>query len=441
MSLSKDLVKLIRDKPIGDRDLAAAAMSTLDALATAYAGSATPTGQKLIAWAKSDNLDDRNLTLLMAALTHITETDDLHRVSVTHPGCVVIPTALSLGEKTGAGADKILRAILHGFEAMCRIGAAVGPTHYKIWHNTATCGPYGSAMAAATLLDLETEQTVDALGNAGTQSSGFWQFIETGAMSKHLHAGRAAESGLLAAELAAHGFTGSPRILEGEKGMFAAMCADPNPDAILAAPGTPWQLHRTSTKPWPSCRHTHPAIDCALELHGKLNGAKIEKVDIETYQAALDVCDRPNPENEYQAKFSLYHCVAIALRDGVVKLDSFTEQARERTCELRAATTVQVLDPFASRYPVSWGSGVSVTTRGGATLTAGRVDCKGDPELALSDPEMRLKAGDLMRHGGLSDADSLSLCDEILSLPAVHSTPSIFSDFIEAVVLPGSQTD
>ncbi len=119
MSLSKDLVKLIRDKPVDDPDLAAAAMSTLDALATAYAGSATPTGQKLIAWAKSDNLDDKNLTLLMAALTHITETDDLHRVSVTHPGCVVIPTALSLGEKTGAGADKILRANLHGFEAMC----------------------------------------------------------------------------------------------------------------------------------------------------------------------------------------------------------------------------------------------------------------------------------------------------------------------------------
>jgi len=184
-------------------------------------------------------------------------------------------------------------------------------------------------------------------------------------MSKHLHAGRAAESGLLAAELAAHGFTGPPRILEGEKGMFAAMCADPDPDAILADPDAPWQLHRTSTKPWPSCRHTHPAIDCALELHGKLNGAEVEKVDISTYRAALDVCDRPNPENDYQAKFSLYHCVAIALRDGVVKLDSFTEQARARCAELRAATTVQVVDPFASRYPVSWGSGVRLTTRGG----------------------------------------------------------------------------
>ena len=172
MSLTKDLVDLIRNKPIGKDDLASAAMFTLDALATAYAGSVTATGKKLIAWAQSGDLDSKRQAFLVGALTHITETDDLHRASVTHPGCVVVPAALSLGEKTGASADKILTAILYGFEAICRIGAAVGPTHYKVWHNTATCGPYGSAMAAATLLDLDREQTTDALGNAGTQSSG-----------------------------------------------------------------------------------------------------------------------------------------------------------------------------------------------------------------------------------------------------------------------------
>jgi 2-methylcitrate dehydratase PrpD len=137
---------LIRNKPISEAEIASAALFTLDALASAYAGSFTPTGRKLIAWAQSGDLDDKRRAFLMGALTHITETDDLHRASVTHPGCVVVPAALSLGEKTGASADKILIAILHGFEAMCRIGAAVGPTHYKVWHNTATCGPYGSAM-------------------------------------------------------------------------------------------------------------------------------------------------------------------------------------------------------------------------------------------------------------------------------------------------------
>ncbi|MCZ6881907.1 MAG: MmgE/PrpD family protein [Gammaproteobacteria bacterium] len=433
MSLTSSLIQLIRDKPISDYDLASAAMFTLDAVACAYAGSNTPTGEKIIAWAKHGDLDSRSQGFLMGALTHITETDDLHRASVTHPGCVVVPAALCLGEQTGASAEKILRAIVHGFEAMCRIGAAVGPTHYKVWHNTATCGPYGSAMAAATLLDLDLEATVNALGNAGTQSSGFWQFIETGAMSKHLHAGRACESGLLAAELAAWGFTGPPEILEGEKGMFAGMCIDPIPEAILAAPDDAWQLPLTSIKPWPCCRHTHPAIDCALELSRQLNGSEIQSVEVDTYQAALDVCDRPDPENEYQAKFSLYHCVAIALQDGQVKLDSFTEQARTQTADLRHATRLQVVDPFDSRYPLSWGSGVRLTTSSGKTLAVERKDCKGDPELALDESEMRVKAMNLMQFGGLIESEAAARCDLILSLPGNNETPKLFSEFIDSI--------
>jgi len=433
LSLTKDLIQLIRDKPIIEADLAAAALFTLDALATAYAGSTTPVGKKLIAWAQSTDMDNKRQAFLMAALTHITETDDLHRASVTHPGCVVIPTVLSLGEKTATSADKMLRAILNGFEAMCRIGAAVGPTHYKVWHNTATCGPYGSAMAAATLFNLDLQQTINALGNAGTQSSGFWQFLQTGAMSKHLHAGRACESGLLAAELAAHGFTGSPDILEGEKGMFAGMCPDPIPEAILAAADDQWQLPLTSIKPWPSCRHTHPAIDCALELHDKLNGTEIKSVDVDTYQAALDICDRPEPENEYQAKFSLYHCVSFALQNGAVKLDSFTEQARKKTSDLRKLTALHVVEPFASRYPVSWGSGVRVTTRNGDVVTVERKDCKGDPELAPDESEMRVKAVNLMRYGGFDEATAEAKCDEVLSLPTSNDKPALFSAFIEAI--------
>ena len=435
MSLTKNLIQLIRTKPISDNDLASAAMFTLDALASAYAGSNTPTGKKLIAWAQGTETDSKRLAFLMGALTHITETDDLHRGSITHPGCVVVPTALSLGEKTGASADKVLRAILHGFEAMCRIGAAVGPTHYKVWHNTATCGPYGSAMAAATLLDLDLEQTTNALGNAGTQSSGLWQFIETGAMSKHLHAGRASESGLIAAELANYGFTGSPQILEGEKGMFAGMCADPIPEAILAMPNSPWQLSVTSIKPWPSCRHTHPAIDCALELYNKLDGEIIKSVAINTYQAALDVCDRPEPENEYQAKFSLYHCVSIALLTGEVTLDSFTEKARQKTSNLRKNTILFKADPFASRYPSSWGSGVRVTTQFGNEIAVERKDCKGDPELALDETEMRAKAIKLMQFAGLDEAAANVMCNEVLSLPANTENPELFSAFINTIGL------
>ncbi len=430
MSLSENLIELIRAKSLDSADLEAAALFTLDAVATAYAGSATPVGAVLREWALGGETDLKRRVFLMSALTHITETDDLHRASVTHPGCVVIPAALALGESTVASGAQVLRAILHGFEAMCRVGAAVGPAHYRIWHNTATCGPFGSAMAAATLLELDDEQALHALGNAGTQSSGLWQFIETGAMSKHLHAGRAGESGLLAAEMAACGFTGPSEILEGKKGFFAATCDDPAPEKVLEQPDARWQLALTSIKPWPSCRHTHPIIDCALELHGKLEGREIESVEITTYQAALDVCDYPEPETEYQAKFSLYHTAAIALLDGAVGLGSFDAAARARSQSLRQAVRIEIADPYQSNYPVSWGAGVTVHTADGERLETTRKDCKGDPELALDADEMRAKAVGLLCYGGLDEPGAQALCDDILSLPAAPHAPGLFTHFM-----------
>ena len=430
MSLTQELINQIRNKPVADRDLQQAALFSLDAIACAYAGSQTEVGKILRNWAAQNDMDNKRKALLMGALTHITETDDLHRASVTHPGCVVVPAVLALGKKIGADTQQMLQAILQGFEAMCRIGAAVGPAHYRVWHNTATCGPFGSAMAAAHLLGLSAQQTLDALGNAGTQSSGFWQFMETGAMSKHLHAGRACESGMLAAELASQGFTGSPEILEGRKGFFAAMCTDPEPERILEDPRADWQLSLTSIKPWPSCRHTHPIIDCALEIHQLLDGEQAKEIDIKTYQAALDVCDYPAPETEYQAKFSLYHTAAIAILDGVVGLDSFDAEARQRSKHLRRETRVTVATPYASSYPVSWGAEVTVQTESGASFKISRKDCKGDPELALDDDEMRLKAMGLLRYGGLDESSARQVCTQVLAMPAATGDSSIFNSFI-----------
>ena len=151
-------------------------------------------------------------------------------------------------------------------------------------------------MTAATLLSLSDKECMYALGNAGTQSAGLWEFLNTGAMSKHLHAGRAAEAGIVSAQLAKLGFTGPPSVLEGPQGFSQA------PAQILTRTlFCVTLMHRgrctlTSIKPWPSCRHTHPVIDAALELSGKIKVKDIDYVDVIGYQAAIDVCDRPNPE-------------------------------------------------------------------------------------------------------------------------------------------------
>lgn len=423
MSLTQQLISYIRNKTISHSDLEHAAVFTLDAIANTLAGRRSAPGEKLLQWGADQGQDAGRKAFVAGGLTHILETDDLHRASVTHPGCVVVPAVFALAEREGSDGRQMLEAILHGFEAMCRVGAGVGPSHYRVWHNTATCGPFGSAMAAATLLDLNDEQAMHALGNAGTQSSGLWEFMETGAMSKHLHAGRAAEAGIVAADLAKLDFTGPPKILEGEKGFFQATCLDAEPGNVTANPDAPWQLTQTSIKPWPCCRHTHPAIDAALELHHELAGREIESVQVGTYQAAMDVCDRPQPDSEYAAKFSIYHCVAAALDAGEVVFESFSEASRGRLSRLREKITSSVIDPYASNYPESWGSEVTVLTSGGEYLTAKRNAAKGDPELALSNEEMIVKANMLLAHARFDKTAAQRVIDGVLGLAKGDSGP------------------
>lgn len=412
-AIARQLARLIAAKPVSYDDLEAAALLTLDALANAVAGVNSAPGAILLRAHAAGTPFGR--AFLIGALTHIHETDDLHRASVVHPGCVVVPAAWALAERLGADGPTALKAVIWGFEAACRVGASVGPAHYRIWHNTATCGPFGGAGAGASLLGLDEDAFTWALGNAGTQSSGLWEFMTSSAMSKHLHAGRAAEAGQLAAELAAQGFTGPETILEGSKGFYAGLCPDPRPEAVTAAPDAPWAVHETSIKPWPCCRHTHPAIDAALELSPKIGNRAVAGVLVETYGAAIDVCDRVTPETEYQAKFSLQHTVAAALGDGQVGFASFDAAARERLRPQAALVSLTRAEPYLSDYPARWGTGVTVTLDDGEVLSATRRDAKGDPAAPLSRADMIAKADMLMRLGGL--AEPQPLIDAILAMP------------------------
>ena len=413
-TLTQGLIKLIREKPIATADLEKTALFTLDAIANMIAGRNTEPGRKLLEWGAGRMGDTGRRAFVMGGLTHILEVDDVHRASVVHTGAVTVPGVFALAAGSDIPGETILRAVLHGFESTSRVGMAVGPAHYRVWHNTATCGPYGSAMAAATILGLDDEQAMYALGNAGTQSGGVWEFLKTGAMSKHLHAGRAAEAGVVAAELAALGFTGPPAILEGPTGFFMAACPDPDPGAILRDPLAPWQVHATSIKPWPSCRHTHPAIDASLALAGQIDLSSVSVIDVATYAAALDVCDRPVANTDYEAKFSLQHSVAVALQRGKMDFAAFGDEARADAAPLAAKVRLSAADPYATSYPVSWGAGITVELTDGTRVESVTTECKGDPEAALSADEMIAKARDLMRYAGVND--SARIIDGVLDL-------------------------
>jgi 2-methylcitrate dehydratase PrpD len=328
--------------------------------------------------------------------------DDVDRRSVLHPGAVVIPAALAVAEQQQSNGRSFLSAVVLGYEVAIRLGESVGPRHYFYWHNTSTCGVYGAAAAAGWLLGLDRERLTWALGNAGTQASGLWQFNQDGAMSKPLHAGRAAANGVLAAQLAACGLTGARRILEGTQGFWAATAPDGDPQAVTRGLGSgAWKLAGVSIKPYPSCRHTHSAIDAALRLRERLGAVQPEQIarlEIAGYKSMLDLCDNPHPTSSYSAKFSVQYTTARALLSGRPRLEDFDEQkiAAPDVRTILERSDVQYDARLDGLYPAQFPARVTVKLANGDTHAEVVLSPKGDPENPMSREELESKFVELL---------------------------------------------
>jgi 2-methylcitrate dehydratase PrpD len=392
---------------LSDEDVRFARIFVLDWLASAIAGTATIPGRMVIeegyergcgscrVLGVADGRDAEVAALVNGGLSHIVEMDDLDRGSVVHPGTVVIPAALAAAEAVEASGRRFLFAVIAGYEAAIRVGEAVGRSHYRYWQNTATCGAFGAAAAAGIVYGLDAERMTWALGNAGSVAGGLWQFNHDGAMTKHLHAGRAAANGLLAARLALRGFTGACEILEGPQGLFAAMSSDAQPSRVtaglargLGARGCGWKIAGVSIKPHASCRHTHPAVDAVLDLRKRIGADpnNVRRIRVETYGTALQVTDAPNPTNAYQAKFSLQFCTAQALLHGHVAVRDFDADRLTDPAIREFMTRIELaVDPaIDAGYPSVWSARVTAELADATTAVA-RVDApKGDPENAVT---------------------------------------------------------
>jgi 2-methylcitrate dehydratase PrpD len=233
----------------------------------------------------------------------------------------------------------------------------------------------------------------DALGSAGTQAAGLWEFNADGTMSKHLHPGKAAFNGVLAADLAREGFTGAGRILEGERGFCRAMSTGPDLGRITGDLGDIWKVSENCYKLHSCCGHTHTAIDTALDLRARRGWADGEAaravagVRIALYGPGYEIVREMNPRTPYQGKFSIAYCVAVALSEGRVGLAQFSPDrfgpegvVEPRVAALLARTTVEVAPDLTARYPARWPARLELTLADGTTLTGGADFPRGNPE-------------------------------------------------------------
>lgn len=332
--------------------------------------------------------------------SHILEFDDIHKGSTIHGAAPIIPAALAVAEREGADGRAFLRATILGYEAALRVGEAVNPSHYRYWHPTGTAATFGAAVAAGALLGLDARRLRDALGSAGTQAAGLWEFNADGTMSKHLHPGKAAFNGVLAADLAREGFTGAGRILEGERGFCRAMSTEPDLGRLTAGLGTTWKIGENCYKLHACCGHTHTAIDTALALRARQGWAQgdaaraLAGVRIALYGPGYDIVREPNPRTPYQGKFSIAYCVAVALNEGRVGLAQFGSErfgpagtVEPQSAALLARTTVEVAPDLTARYPERWPARLELTLADGTTLSGEADYPRGNPENPVS-PEV-----------------------------------------------------
>ncbi len=377
-----------------------AKMCVLDTLGTALLGSKTKAARILNKTIKSLSLPCESTVIganyktsyLYAAYANSMEAaylelDDGHREAGIHPGCIMIPTALAVGEYIDVSGKEILEAIILGYEVAIRIGLATGMAQFRRRIDApATCGVFGAVATAGKLMKLDEDQLTNALAIAGAQSPlspSIWYYEPS--MVKSLPIALASFVGILSALLAKEGFTGPLNILEG-KGGFCETTSSPEKcqlDKITAGLGEEWEIRGVYFKFYPSCRWTHSAIDATLGIlkERKINPQEVEEIVVRTYSAAAQLTT-PEPKDDTVARLSIPYNVAVALLYGEVNLDKFDYNILNNPKVLELARKVIVIDEpsFRSLYPSARPTTVSIKLRNGS-------ECSNHVDYPFGEPE------------------------------------------------------
>lgn len=347
------------------------------------------------------------------AMGHMTELDDTHIGTASHPGDSIIPAALALGERNSISGKDLLLALVAGYEADLRIGEAVQPTHVRRgFHSSATINTFGAAISAGKVLNFNAQQMAGVMGLAGLQASGFFYFTnDKVTMPKDFNIGRATLSGVLAALLIEKGFQAGRTVLENEMG-FCRLFADPTQiklEKITDRVGKYFKIMEMGHKYYSSCRHIHAAIDATLELfkENKIAVEDIIKINARIYKTGAWVVDDPQPwlrDAQYGTRFSTQFNIALAILEGkpgiLNLLDHEYQKNKLNDLKIRELMKKIVVIPdeeLDKNYGKARSTIIEVTTKHGDYSY--RLDHpKGDPENPGSYEEMITKFKTLSRN-------------------------------------------
>ncbi len=363
-----------------------------------------------------------NAALANGYTAHLEDYDDTHFPTVVHPTAPTLPAAYALAEESGASGQDLIAAVALGVEVCCRVCLSVYPWHYDAgWHITGTMGVFGGAIAAAKILGLNVDQTVCALGIAGTQAAGVREAF--GTMTKAMHPGRAAQAGLNAALLAQKGFTAAPEILEGRRGVLAVMSTEHDLSRLTEGLGTRWEIFNNGLKPYSCGVVSHAAIDAAIALNARpgFDPTAVKGIEAVVHPLVPELMGRMEPDVGLAGKFSCAHCISVGLVDGAAYPAQFTDARVKDPLLTSLRRKVKfTIDSSKAEDQVT----LRLTLKDGSVLEHTVEHATGSPQNPLSDQRLTGKFLTLVTPT-LGDAPAQALLDRLWRLEDVTNITSL----------------
>ncbi len=418
MNQSREYLKAVDGiwrSPIPEEVMARARQSLLDYLAVTCAGAAFQKDklEKYFAFAQPESgafraigtgkdLALKEAVFLNGLNAHALDFDDGTNSGIIHLGSPIFSLLLPLAQRYGTGIGDLLKAAVAGYEASYTMAVSIQPGHKAMgYHATGTCGTLGATLAAAYMLGFDEEERFQAFAAACVAASGMLKVLDDGSELKPYNVAKTALLALTSLQLGKAGFEGHADPLGG-RGFFRMMTGREDVELKSVLGNGTYAVMKSYTKPYASCRYTHPAVEAAIRMRDRVRPEEVAEIDIRTYDLAVTGHDHTEIPGSYSAKMSIPYATAAGLIYGRAGLREFSKEAVRGAdiLELTKKVRVSADEELSAAFPGIQAAVVTIRTKGGEAYTE-RVDFpKGEPENPLTEEEFRSRYDGLMEYAG-----------------------------------------
>ncbi len=349
---------------------------------------------------------------------HALDYDDGTNSGIIHLGSPIFSLLLPLAQKYDLSIEKMLKAAIIGYEASYTMAVSIQPMHKALgYHATGTCGVLGAALAAAYMLGFTDEERFQAFATSCVSASGMLMVLDDGSELKPYNVAKSAMLALTSIQLAKAGFKGHPDPLGHSRGFLKMMTGKNDIELKPVLLNGTYAIEKTYTKPYASCRYTHPSVEAAIRMRSVVKLEEVKEIVVKTYDLAVSGHDHTDIHGSYSAKMSIPYSTAAGFIFGKAGLQEFGEEIIKNPEVLSLAKKVKVLadENLSASFPKEQTAIVEIRTTDGRKFTE-RVDYpKGEPENPMTDKEFKEKYDGLFVYAGYEKTVSDRIYDYVTS--------------------------